>query len=116
MEFDSADRIFKDYGGADTTGGKLHREHGAKLAQHYNELLVADFEAPRLAGNLVHMVCFTVAEGKEGLWEEGANLLIENSKSGTGKLPVDVLHSGGLVGGWNRGLNKGKLIRSPRAK
>lgn len=106
MEFDNQDRIFKDYGG-DTKGGKMHGEYGAKLRDHYQELLVADFEAPRRAEKLVHVVCFDVAEGKEGLWEDGAEILRKAGKGADGVLPVTLLHGGKLVGTWNRGLNRG---------
>ena len=107
MEFDAVDRIFNDYGNPDLKGGQMHGLYGGKLKEFYGDLLVADFEAPRLAGKLVHIVCFDVAEGKEGLWHDGADILVKADKKGTNQLPVDVLHAGGLVGTWNKGLNRG---------
>ncbi|KAI9009022.1 hypothetical protein DFJ74DRAFT_686631 [Hyaloraphidium curvatum] len=112
VEFDNQDRIFKDYGSDSTPGGKFHAAANASFRPTYDSLLVADFEAPSFATGLVHVVCFTVAQGEEAQWTEGAGMIAAASKAGSGKLPVDVVYSGPLVGKWNKGLNHGGLPHS----
>ena len=66
---------------------------------------IADFPVDRVAHNLVHIVNFNVAAGKEADWKTGAGHLLAGSKSGSGILPIDIIYAGPMVGAHNSNVN-----------
>lgn len=82
-----------------------HMDYVKEITPLVEKAFIADFPVDRVAYNLVHIVNFNVAPGKEEDWKTGAGHLIASSKAGSGILPIDIIYAGAMVGAHNTGVN-----------